>query len=151
MAEAQELLGVSPEENEKAKLCSDDPTEKMRLSDSFKAREETVRHNWLEQFVPEWPPAMMLEEGHIKKFMNQLVVMLQMPESSGHAEADEIVIPVIGEPAYHDRAAVATSGFSQSQVPTSQVHLLFRNGDPLLLLTVSLCVWFARRSTTGCR
>ncbi|KAF7101660.1 hypothetical protein CFC21_102925 [Triticum aestivum] len=115
MAEAQELLGVSPEENEKAKLCSDDPTEKMRLSDSFNAREETVRHNWLEQFVPEWLPAMMLEEGHIKKFMNQLVVMLQMPESSSHAEADEIVIPVIGEPAYHDRAAVATSGFSQSQ------------------------------------
>ncbi|XP_044975934.1 flavanone 3-dioxygenase 2-like isoform X2 [Hordeum vulgare subsp. vulgare] len=49
---------------EKAKLYSDDPAKKMRLSTSFNMRKETV-HNWrdylrlhcypLEQFVPEWP------------------------------------------------------------------------------------------------
>ncbi|KAJ1299035.1 hypothetical protein BS78_01G500800 [Paspalum vaginatum] len=49
---------------EKAKLYSDDPAKKMRLSTSFNVRKETV-HNWrdylrlhchpLEQYVPEWP------------------------------------------------------------------------------------------------
>ncbi|KAJ3682031.1 hypothetical protein LUZ60_014604 [Juncus effusus] len=49
---------------EKAKLYSDDPAKKMRLSTSFNVRKETVR-NWrdylrlhcypLEEFVPDWP------------------------------------------------------------------------------------------------
>ncbi|KAJ1255275.1 hypothetical protein BS78_K267800 [Paspalum vaginatum] len=52
-------------DEEKAKLCSDDPAKKMRLSStSFNVRKETV-HNWrdylrlhchpLEQYVPDWP------------------------------------------------------------------------------------------------
>ncbi|VAI25130.1 unnamed protein product [Triticum turgidum subsp. durum] len=62
MAVAHEFFRLSPEE--KAKLYSDDPAKKMRLSTSFNVRKETV-HNWrdylrlhchpLEQFVPEWP------------------------------------------------------------------------------------------------
>jgi isopenicillin N synthase-like dioxygenase len=49
---------------EKAKLYSDDPAKKIRLSTSFNVRKETV-HNWrdylrlhcypLHQFVPDWP------------------------------------------------------------------------------------------------
>nr|CAB3500294.1 unnamed protein product [Digitaria exilis] len=49
---------------EKAKLYSDDPAKKIRLSTSFNVRKETV-HNWrdylrlhchpLDQFVPDWP------------------------------------------------------------------------------------------------
>jgi isopenicillin N synthase-like dioxygenase len=62
MAVAYDFFRLSPEE--KAKLYSDDPAKKMRLSTSFNVRKETV-HNWrdylrlhchpLEQFVPEWP------------------------------------------------------------------------------------------------
>uniref|UniRef100_R7VZS5 Naringenin,2-oxoglutarate 3-dioxygenase n=1 Tax=Aegilops tauschii TaxID=37682 RepID=R7VZS5_AEGTA len=62
MAVAHDFFRLSPEE--KAKLYSDDPAKKMRLSTSFNVRKETV-HNWrdylrlhchpLEQFVPEWP------------------------------------------------------------------------------------------------
>ncbi|TVU16049.1 hypothetical protein EJB05_39596 [Eragrostis curvula] len=49
---------------EKAKLYSDEPSKKIRLSTSFNVRKETV-HNWrdylrlhchpLEEFLPEWP------------------------------------------------------------------------------------------------
>ncbi|KAL6589248.1 hypothetical protein ACP70R_013117 [Stipagrostis hirtigluma subsp. patula] len=59
---AYEFFRLPPEE--KAKLYSDDPAKKIRLSTSFNVRKETV-HNWrdylrlhchpLEQFVPEWP------------------------------------------------------------------------------------------------
>jgi isopenicillin N synthase-like dioxygenase len=62
MAVANDFFRLSPEE--KAKLYSDDPAKKMRLSTSFNVRKETV-HNWrdylrlhchpLEQFVPDWP------------------------------------------------------------------------------------------------
>ena len=62
MAVGQDFFRLSPEE--KAKLYSDDPAKKMRLSTSFNVRKETV-HNWrdylrlhchpLEQFVPDWP------------------------------------------------------------------------------------------------
>jgi isopenicillin N synthase-like dioxygenase len=62
MAVAHDFFRLSPEE--KAKLYSDDPAKKMRLSTSFNVRKETV-HNWrdylrlhchpLEQFVPDWP------------------------------------------------------------------------------------------------
>jgi hypothetical protein len=62
MAVAHDFFRLSPEE--KAKLYSDDPAKKMRLSTSFNVRKETV-HNWrdylrlhcypLDQFVPDWP------------------------------------------------------------------------------------------------
>jgi hypothetical protein len=62
MAVAREFFRLPPEE--KAKLYSDDPARKMRLSTSFNVRKETV-HNWrdylrlhchpLDQFVPDWP------------------------------------------------------------------------------------------------
>ncbi|XP_044980098.1 flavanone 3-dioxygenase 2-like isoform X2 [Hordeum vulgare subsp. vulgare] len=64
MALAHDFFRLSPEE--KAKLYSDDPPKKMRLSTSFNVRKETV-HNWrdylrlhchpLEQFVPAEGPA----------------------------------------------------------------------------------------------
>ncbi|KAG6538719.1 hypothetical protein ZIOFF_003847 [Zingiber officinale] len=57
-----EFFRLPPEE--KAKLYSDDPAKKIRLSTSFNVRKETV-HNWrdylrlhcypLEEFVPDWP------------------------------------------------------------------------------------------------
>ncbi|KAG1362403.1 putative Flavanone 3-dioxygenase 2 [Cocos nucifera] len=57
-----EFFRLPPEE--KAKLYSDDPAKKIRLSTSFNVRRETV-HNWrdylrlhcypLEEFVPGWP------------------------------------------------------------------------------------------------
>jgi salicylic acid 3-hydroxylase len=60
MAVAREFFRLPPEE--KAKLYSDDPARKMRLSTSFNMRMETV-HNWrdylrlhchpLDQFVPD--------------------------------------------------------------------------------------------------
>jgi hypothetical protein len=59
---AYEFFQLPPEE--KAKLYSDDPANKIRLSTSFNVRKETV-HNWrdylrlhchpLEQYVPDWP------------------------------------------------------------------------------------------------
>lgn len=64
------MLGVAYEffrlpAEEKAKLYSDDPAKKMRLSTSFNVRKETV-HNWrdylrlhchpLHKYVPDWPP-----------------------------------------------------------------------------------------------
>ncbi|XP_019705284.1 flavanone 3-dioxygenase 2-like [Elaeis guineensis] len=59
---AREFFSLPPEE--KAKLYSDDPAKKIRLSTSFNIRKETVR-NWrdylrlhcypLEDFVPVWP------------------------------------------------------------------------------------------------
>ncbi|KAG2543903.1 hypothetical protein PVAP13_9NG776200 [Panicum virgatum] len=62
LAVAYDFFRLPPEE--KAKLYSDDPAKKMRLSTSFNVRKETV-HNWrdylrlhchpLEQFVPDWP------------------------------------------------------------------------------------------------
>ena len=62
MAVAREFFRLPAEE--KAKLYSDDPAKKMRLSTSFNVRKETV-HNWrdylrlhchpLDQFVPDWP------------------------------------------------------------------------------------------------
>ncbi|TVU31900.1 hypothetical protein EJB05_23605, partial [Eragrostis curvula] len=62
MAVAREFFRLPPEE--KAKLYSDDPARKIRLSTSFNVRKETV-HNWrdylrlhchpLDQFVPDWP------------------------------------------------------------------------------------------------
>ena len=62
MAVAREFFRLPAEE--KAKLYSDDPTRKIRLSTSFNVRKETV-HNWrdylrlhchpLEQYVPDWP------------------------------------------------------------------------------------------------
>lgn len=62
MAVAREFFRLPAEE--KAKLYSDDPARKMRLSTSFNVRKETV-HNWrdylrlhcypLDQFVPGWP------------------------------------------------------------------------------------------------
>ncbi|KAL6651259.1 hypothetical protein ACP70R_010184 [Stipagrostis hirtigluma subsp. patula] len=62
MAVGLEFFRLPPEE--KAKLYSDDPSKKIRLSTSFNVRKETV-HNWrdylrlhchpLEKFVPEWP------------------------------------------------------------------------------------------------
>ncbi|GJN09267.1 hypothetical protein PR202_ga27257 [Eleusine coracana subsp. coracana] len=63
------MLGVAYEffqlpAEEKAKLYSDDPAKKIRLSTSFNVRKETV-HNWrdylrlhchpLHKYVPEWP------------------------------------------------------------------------------------------------
>ncbi|KAG1354732.1 putative Flavanone 3-dioxygenase 2 [Cocos nucifera] len=61
-AVAREFFRLPPEE--KAKLYSDDPAKKIRLSTSFNIRKETVR-NWrdylrlhcypLEDFVPGWP------------------------------------------------------------------------------------------------
>ncbi|WOL09972.1 hypothetical protein Cni_G18726 [Canna indica] len=62
MAIALEFFRLPAEE--KAKLYSDDPAKKMRLSTSFNIRRETV-HNWrdylrlhcypLEDYVPDWP------------------------------------------------------------------------------------------------
>uniref|UniRef100_K4A4Z7 Fe2OG dioxygenase domain-containing protein n=1 Tax=Setaria italica TaxID=4555 RepID=K4A4Z7_SETIT len=62
LAVAYEFFRLPAEE--KAKLYSDDPGKKMRLSTSFNVRKETV-HNWrdylrlhcypLEQYVPDWP------------------------------------------------------------------------------------------------
>jgi isopenicillin N synthase-like dioxygenase len=62
MAVAREFFRLPAEE--KAKLYSDDPARKIRLSTSFNVRKETV-HNWrdylrlhchpLDQFVPDWP------------------------------------------------------------------------------------------------
>ncbi|KAL6882697.1 hypothetical protein ACP4OV_011387 [Aristida adscensionis] len=62
MAVGLEFFRLPPEE--KAKLYSDEPSKKIRLSTSFNIRKETV-HNWrdylrlhchpLEEFVPEWP------------------------------------------------------------------------------------------------
>lgn len=62
MSTAYEFFALPAEE--KAKLYSDDPGKKMRLSTSFNVRKETV-HNWrdylrlhcypLEQYVPDWP------------------------------------------------------------------------------------------------
>ncbi|XP_020084146.1 protein DOWNY MILDEW RESISTANCE 6 [Ananas comosus] len=62
MAMALEFFRLPAEE--KAKLYSDDPAKKMRLSTSFNVRKETV-HNWrdylrlhcypLQEFVPDWP------------------------------------------------------------------------------------------------
>ena len=62
MAVAREFFRLPAEE--KAKLYSDDPAKKIRLSTSFNVRKETV-HNWrdylrlhchpLDQFVPDWP------------------------------------------------------------------------------------------------
>ncbi|XP_042408708.1 flavanone 3-dioxygenase 2-like [Zingiber officinale] len=62
MEVAQEFFQLPAEE--KAKLYSDDPAKKIRLSTSFNIRKETVR-NWrdylrlhcypLEDFTPEWP------------------------------------------------------------------------------------------------
>ncbi|KAF8780188.1 hypothetical protein HU200_001853 [Digitaria exilis] len=62
LAVAYDFFRLPPEE--KAKLYSDDPAKKMRLSTSFNVRKETVR-NWrdylrlhchpLEQYVPDWP------------------------------------------------------------------------------------------------
>ncbi|KAJ4773840.1 2-oxoglutarate (2OG) and Fe(II)-dependent oxygenase superfamily protein [Rhynchospora pubera] len=62
MGIGKEFFKLPPEE--KAKLYSDDPAKKMRLSTSFNVRKETV-HNWrdylrlhcypLEEFVPDWP------------------------------------------------------------------------------------------------
>ncbi|OEL22445.1 Protein DOWNY MILDEW RESISTANCE 6 [Dichanthelium oligosanthes] len=62
MAVALEFFRLPAEE--KAKLYSDDPAKKIRLSTSFNVRKETV-HNWrdylrlhchpLDQFVPDWP------------------------------------------------------------------------------------------------
>ena len=62
LAVAYEFFRLPAEE--KAKLYSDDPAKKMRLSTSFNVRKETV-HNWrdylrlhchpLEEFVPDWP------------------------------------------------------------------------------------------------
>ncbi|KAJ1693596.1 hypothetical protein LUZ63_010294 [Rhynchospora breviuscula] len=62
MGIGKEFFRLPPEE--KAKLYSDDPAKKMRLSTSFNVRKETV-HNWrdylrlhcypLEEFVPDWP------------------------------------------------------------------------------------------------
>jgi isopenicillin N synthase-like dioxygenase len=62
MSVAYEFFRLPAEE--KAKLYSDDPGKKMRLSTSFNVRKETV-HNWrdylrlhchpLEQYVPDWP------------------------------------------------------------------------------------------------
>ncbi|XP_062200569.1 flavanone 3-dioxygenase 2-like isoform X2 [Phragmites australis] len=62
MAVARDFFRLPAEE--KAKLYSDDPARKMRLSTSFNVRKETV-HNWrdylrlhchpLDQFVPDWP------------------------------------------------------------------------------------------------
>jgi hypothetical protein len=62
MSVAYEFFRLPAEE--KAKLYSDDPAKKMRLSTSFNVRKETV-HNWrdylrlhchpLEQYVPDWP------------------------------------------------------------------------------------------------
>uniref|UniRef100_A0A0D9VNV1 Fe2OG dioxygenase domain-containing protein n=1 Tax=Leersia perrieri TaxID=77586 RepID=A0A0D9VNV1_9ORYZ len=62
LAVAHEFFRLPAEE--KAKLYSDDPAKKIRLSTSFNVRKETV-HNWrdylrlhcypLDRFVPEWP------------------------------------------------------------------------------------------------
>ncbi|CAL9780812.1 unnamed protein product [Musa acuminata subsp. burmannicoides] len=62
MAISLEFFRLPPEE--KAKLYSDDPAKKLRLSTSFNVRKETV-HNWrdylrlhcypLEEYVPGWP------------------------------------------------------------------------------------------------
>lgn len=62
MAIALEFFRLPAEE--KAKLYTDDPSKKVRLSTSFNVRKETV-HNWrdylrlhcypLEEFMPEWP------------------------------------------------------------------------------------------------
>ncbi|KAJ3689660.1 hypothetical protein LUZ61_018824 [Rhynchospora tenuis] len=62
MGIGKEFFKLPPEE--KAKLYSDDPAKKMRLSTSFNVRKETV-HNWrdylrlhcypLDEFVPDWP------------------------------------------------------------------------------------------------
>ena len=62
MSVAYEFFRLPAEE--KAKLYSDDPGKKMRLSTSFNVRKETV-HNWrdylrlhchpLEHYVPDWP------------------------------------------------------------------------------------------------
>lgn len=62
MAVGLEFFRLPPEE--KAKLYSDEPSKKIRLSTSFNVRKETV-HNWrdylrlhchpLEVFVPDWP------------------------------------------------------------------------------------------------
>ncbi|CAN6285899.1 unnamed protein product [Urochloa humidicola] len=62
LAVAYEFFGLPAEE--KAKLYSDDPGKKMRLSTSFNVRKETV-HNWrdylrlhchpLHKYVPDWP------------------------------------------------------------------------------------------------
>ena len=62
MAVGLEFFRLPPEE--KAKLYSDEPSKKIRLSTSFNVRKETV-HNWrdylrlhchpLEEFVPDWP------------------------------------------------------------------------------------------------
>ena len=59
---AREFFSLPPEE--KAKLYSDDPAKKIRLSTSFNIRKETVRNGRdylrlhcypLEDFVPVWP------------------------------------------------------------------------------------------------
>jgi isopenicillin N synthase-like dioxygenase len=62
MAVGRDFFRLPPEE--KAKLYSDDPARKIRLSTSFNVRKETV-HNWrdylrlhchpLHEFVPDWP------------------------------------------------------------------------------------------------
>ncbi|XP_062185500.1 flavanone 3-dioxygenase 2-like [Phragmites australis] len=62
MAVGLQFFRLPPEE--KAKLYSDEPSKKIRLSTSFNVRKETV-HNWrdylrlhchpLEEFLPEWP------------------------------------------------------------------------------------------------
>lgn len=62
MGIGMEFFRLPPEE--KAKLYSDDPAKKMRLSTSFNVKKEKV-HNWrdylrlhcypLEDFVPDWP------------------------------------------------------------------------------------------------
>ncbi|CAL9201546.1 unnamed protein product [Musa hybrid cultivar] len=111
MAVASEFFRLPPEE--KAKLYSDDPTKKMRLSTSFNIRKETVR-NWrdylrlhcypLEEFVPGWPsnPASFKEvvSGYCRE-VRQLGLRLLGLISLSLGLEEDYMVKVLGEQEQH--------------------------------------------------
>ncbi|XP_047089097.1 flavanone 3-dioxygenase 2-like [Lolium rigidum] len=111
MAVANDFFRLSPEE--KAKLYSDDPAKKMRLSTSFNVRKETV-HNWrdylrlhchpLEQFVPDWPanppPFRDIMSEYCKEVRN-LGFRLYAAISESLGLEDDYIKNVLGEQEQH--------------------------------------------------
>ncbi|KAG6534392.1 flavanone 3-dioxygenase 2-like [Zingiber officinale] len=106
-----EFFRLPPEE--KAKLYSDDPAKKIRLSTSFNVRKETV-HNWrdylrlhcypLEEFVPDWPsnPSSFKDVfGSYCKQVRQLGLRILGIISLSLGLEEEYLVRVLGEQEQH--------------------------------------------------
>nr|XP_018679946.1 PREDICTED: protein DOWNY MILDEW RESISTANCE 6-like isoform X1 [Musa acuminata subsp. malaccensis] len=102
MAVALEFFRLPSEE--KAKLYSDDPAKKMRLSTSFNVRKEKFR-NWrdylrlhcypLEEFVPGWPSNPSSFKYNMQKFQRLISTLLRRKrkENANNDQPDYMTSP----------------------------------------------------------